>query len=265
MPVGPWMSGMWLCSLPPGVLAWWRMVTDVRPAACRCTAGRACPEQVHRSGGQIQESTLAFCSPPATETWAGCWCSVHGLRLELLRRRASGTSHQAERWWNLQEVYSISTGHCFLQWWKQLGCLPSRSLWIAIIPTVWLLLVPLAFLPFFSPCLSLYVSDVVVWVGWNWSGTTVQSPFQKLSKLIAHPILSFPSRELFLAWQIPFGTEQWQLGEWVNAGKMKLSSYSFCIVCLWFFSLCCWSFLNRLQSSPRAVFIHEKLSNHWSL
>lgn len=81
---------LWLCALPPGVLAQWRLVKIVRPAACKCTAGRTSSKQVHSSGGQLQEFTLAFCSYAATEAWTGYWCSDGGIEEEGLRHQISG-------------------------------------------------------------------------------------------------------------------------------------------------------------------------------
>ena len=53
-----------------------------------------------------------------------------------------------------------------------------------------------------------------------------------LGKLLIHATLPFPGRTLF-SWELPLGAEQcqWAVG-WDDAGKMKLSSFPFCVVIL---------------------------------
>lgn len=87
---------------------------------------------------------------------------------------------------------------------------------------------------------------------------------KRLGEVIAHPVISFPARVTLSScgrWRwggFPPGTEQHQLGGGDDAGKINLSSFSFCAVSLMFFvSLCCCSFSSRPQSYARAVFSHR--------
>lgn len=50
------------------------------------------------------------------------------------------------------------------------------------------------------------------------------------------PRSSSPGKgETLSHWEIPFGAQQWWLGEWDDVGKMKLSFFPFCAVVLEFF------------------------------
>ena len=64
--------------------------------------------------------------------------------------------------------------------------------------------------------------------------------------------------ELFLAGQFPLGAEQCWLGGYDDAGRTKLSSFSFRVVILGFFvPRRCLGFLSGLQSFPIAVLVHD--------
>ena len=61
---------------------------------------------------------------------------------------------------------------------------------------------------------------------------------EKLEKLFVHVALLLSWQEEFLlANKFLTGTEQCQLGEWNDASKMKLSSFSSCVVTLRVFFL----------------------------
>lgn len=101
---------------------------------------------------------------------------------------------------------------------------------------------------YWQPCFSslfwavpLYVSALLVWVKWNWSGTSVQCS-QRVGKLVAHITLPF-LMSVTLTGEFPFGTEQCWLGGWDNADKIKLSFF-FCVqlLSIFFVLLCCWEF-----------------------
>ena len=136
---------LWLCGLPSGVLTWWKLVTGVRPAACKFTSGRASHKQVYSSGGSapgVYTDILLSCSHRGLG-----WLLLQGswAQIRVLRRRGSGTWYQIESWWILEGVPSNVLAFSKESSWV---CLPCRSLEIAITPAVWLLLVVFAFLPF---------------------------------------------------------------------------------------------------------------------
>lgn len=119
-----------------------------------------------------------------------------------------------------------------------------------------------------SPCPSFFLvsSPLYTWqLCWSLDGVKwSRSPCSVLSKAgeTSHsPCFHFPGKETSLTGEFPLGPGQcWSEG-WTDTGKMKLSSYSFCVVILWLFGpLCCWSFLSGLLSSPGAIVIHRKLS-----
>lgn len=89
-------------------------------------------------------------------------------------------------------------------------CLKSRCLWSAVTHVAWLLVIAFAFLP----CASwLRVWSLPIRVGWNQSGTFVQSP-TKGAAAGCSSCSSFPSKRKFLGGKFLFGGEQCWLGEW---------------------------------------------------
>lgn len=62
----------------------------------------------------------------------------------------------------------------------------------------------------------------------------------KAGEASCSPTLPFQARGTLQAGEFPPGTGQYQLGGWDDGGKMKLSSFLFCVVILRLFvPLCC--------------------------
>lgn len=187
-----------------------RLVMGIRPAACKHTARRTSPKQVHSSGLSYRslDWCLALLQTQRTELAAGAVFQGSGI----LNTSTCGAKPGQICRGSVRAVPAL--GLLLLQW-KQCVCLSSRSLWIGIAPAVWLLLVLLAFLA--HSCPSLYVSALTVCVEWNQSRTFVRLPW-KAGKLVAHLHLSFPERGAFASLGDP-SVEQCQPAGWGDAGK----------------------------------------------